>query len=339
MKVLVAGATGYLGYWVTRLLHERGAEVLALSRRGTSDYGRGLPGDVTSAWLGLDPDTIAGELSDVDVVVSCFGSVDWDMAANKLVSLHVTGTRNVLDLAVALPAVSRVVHVSSILALGRAEGQVGDRTLSVGQTFRNWYEYAKYRSEAIAREERRIPVAIVRFGALLGPAPDDIVPLTGGPIQALPYLLQGIPLLLEKAGRYPVYAGDVAAAAAVVVALAYASDPPAVCTYFDPRLPTLAELLYELCRPWNCVPRLVEAPGRVRWLQRIIAGRIGLTESTLSYDSPLPYLDPAELNALPAPAPVERPGYVAETASLLHAARRPLIRVNSAEWDRGMSKP
>jgi nucleoside-diphosphate-sugar epimerase len=327
VKVLVAGATGYLGYWVTRLLHEGGAEVLALSRRGTSDYGRGLAGDVTQAGLGLDAVTMDGELSDVDVVVSCFGSVDWDMPANKLVGLHVTGTRNVLDLAAALPRASRVIHVSSVVALGRADGEVGNRTLSVGQTFRNWYEYAKYRSEAIAREERRIPVSIVRFGALLGPAPDGIVPLIGGPIQALPYLLQGIPLILEKGGRYPVYAGDVAAAAAVVAALAHAGDPPAVCTYFDPKLPTLAELLYQLCRPWNCVPRLVQASRLTRWLQNGVAGQIGLSESTLSYNSPLPYLDPAELNALPTPVPAERPDYVAETASQLHASRQSLIRV------------
>lgn len=327
MKVLVAGATGYLGYWVTRLLHERGADVLALSRRGTSDHGRGLPGDVTRAGLGLDAETIAGELSDVDVVVSCFGSVDWDMPPSKLVGLHVTGTHNVLELAATLPRASRVVHVSSVVALGRAQGPVGNRTLSVGQTFRNWYEYAKYRSEAIARQERRIPVSIVRFGALLGPAPHDIVPLIGGPIQALPHLLQGFPLLLEKAGRYPVYAGDVAAAAAVVVSLSYASDPPAVCTYFDPRLPSLAELLYELCRPWDCMPRLMDASGRARWVQRVIAGRIGLSEATLSYDSPMPYLDLAELNALPAPIPAERPDYVAQTASLLYTSRRPLIRV------------
>jgi nucleoside-diphosphate-sugar epimerase len=219
-----------------------------------------------------------------------------------------------------------VVHVSSVSVLGRAEGQVGNRTLSVGQTFRNWYEYAKYRAEAIARDERRFPVAVVRFGALLGPAPADVIPLIGGPVQAVPYLLQGLPLLLENGGRYPLYAGDVAAAAAVVAELAYASDPPAVCTYFDPELPTLAELLYELCRPWNCMPRLLEAGKSTRWLQRIVAGRVGLTESTLAYDSPLPYLDPAELRALPTPVPEERPGYVAAMARLLHASSRSLAR-------------
>jgi nucleoside-diphosphate-sugar epimerase len=329
VKVLVVGASGYLGYWVARLLHERGADVLALSRRGTSHHGQALAGDVTRAGLGLDPETIAGTLSDVDAVISCFGSVDWDMPAGDLVGLHVTGTRNVLDLAATLPRASRVVHVSSVLALGRAQGPVGNRTLAVGQTFRNWYEYAKYRAEAIARLERRTQVTAVRLGALLGPAPEELVPLTGGPIQALPHLLQGMPLFLEKGGRYPVYAGDVAAAAAVVVQLACASDPPGVCTYFDPRLPTLAELLHELCRPWNCVPRLVEGARGTRWLQRVAGQRIGLTEATLSYDSPLPSLDPAELSALPPPVPAERPGYVAETASLLYRARRPLLRLSA----------
>jgi nucleoside-diphosphate-sugar epimerase len=324
MKVLVVGASGYLGYWVTRLLDERGAAVLALSRRGTTEHGRGITGNVTLTGLGLDPGVINGELSDTDAVVSCFGSVDWDMPPTDLVGLHVAGTRNVLELAAGLPRSPRVVHVSSVVALGRAEGVVGNRVLAVGQSFRNWYEYAKYRAEALAREERRVRVSIVRFGALLGPAPEHLVPLRGGPLQAVPYLLQGMPLLLEKGGRYPVYAGDVAAAAGVIAALVYADDPPRVCTYYDPRLPTLAQILEELCQPWGCVPRLVES-SRGRWLQRLVGGRLGLSAATLAYDGPLAELNPADLDELPEPLPPERPGYIAGMAGQLRESRRPLL--------------
>ncbi|MEC4015028.1 SDR family oxidoreductase [Streptomyces sp. H27-D2] len=327
MKVLVIGASGYLGYWVTKLLTDSGDSVVELSRRGESRHGEAIVGDVTSTGLGLSPEALA-ELADVDAVVSCFGSVDWDLDPSALVNLHLTGTRNVLDTAAKLPSVRRVVHVSSLLALGRAEGVVGNGELAVGQTFRNWYEYAKYRSEALARRERRVPVSIVRFGPLLGPAPAELVPATGGPLQALPSLLQGMPLFLERGGRFPVYVGDVAAAAGVVASLARAAEAPAVCTYFDPKRPTLARVLHELCQPYGVVPRLVDGT-RGRWLQRLVASRMGLTDSTLEYTSPLPSLAPDVLEALPWPSPVERPGYISATADILRDARRVLLPVDA----------
>jgi nucleoside-diphosphate-sugar epimerase len=333
VKVLVVGASGYLGHWVTRHLTESGDEVVELSRRGRARHGKGLAGDVTASRLGLAREQLA-ELSDVDAVVSCFGSVDWDTDPSTMVNLHVTGTRNVLDTAAALPSVTRVVHTSSLLALGRAEGVVGNRELAVGQSFRNWYEYAKYRSETLARAERRLPVSIVRFGPLLGPAPAELVPVTGGPLQAVPSLLQGLPLLLERGGRFPVYAGDVAAAGQVVADLVHTAEPPAVCTYFDPARPTLARVLHELCLPWNVVPRIVESGRYGRWAQRHLAGRLGLAASALEYASPLPEPAPDVLDALPRPAPAERPGYLSETAEVLRDARRVLARV-----DAEVSKP
>ncbi|WP_069812630.1 SDR family oxidoreductase [Streptomyces sp. TP-A0874] len=330
MKVLVVGASGYLGYWVTRSLTESGDEVWELSRRGRAWHGKALKGDVLSGRLGLDEDALR-ELAEVDTVVSCFGSVDWDADPSALVGLHLSGTRNVLNTAAELPSVRRVVHISSLLALGRAEGVVGNRELSVGQTFRNWYEYAKYRSEALARQERRVPVSIVRFGPLLGPAPAELVPLTGGPLQALPNLLQGFPLFLERGGRFPVYAGDVAAAGQVVADLAHADEAPEVCTYFDPARPTLARLLHELCLPWGTVPRLLEGGTGLRRLQRLAGGRLGLSASTLEYTARLPVLDPEVLAALPGPAPGERPGYVRETAEVLRSAKRALLPVDAEE--------
>ncbi|MFB7501988.1 NAD-dependent epimerase/dehydratase family protein [Streptomyces broussonetiae] len=326
MKVLVVGAGGYLGHWVTRVLSEAGDDVVELSRRGTAHHGTGLVGDVTSTRLGLGPAQLE-QLADVEAVVSCFGSVDWDADPAALVNLHVTGVRNLLNTAAALPSVRRVVHTSSLLALGRAEGTVGNRELSVGQTFRNWYEYAKYRGEALARREQRVPVSIVRFGPLLGPAPAQLVPLTGGPLQALPQLLQGMPLLLEHCGRFPVFAGDVAVAGGVVADLVHADEAPAVCTYFDPARPTLARILHELCQPYGTVPRLVQGGRRGRVAQRLAAGRIGLTEGSLEYTAPLFTLDPAVLEALPGPVRPERPGYISATADVLREARRVLSLV------------
>jgi nucleoside-diphosphate-sugar epimerase len=324
MKVLVAGGSGYLGHWVCRLLHERGYDVLALSRRGDAEYGKGAVADVTVSGLGLPKE----QLSDVDYIVSCFGSVVWDGLPASMVNLHLSGTRNMLDLAAELPAVRRVLHISSTLALGRAEGVVGNRELAVGQSFRNWYEYAKYRAEALARAERRVPVSVVRFGPLLGPAPEHLVPLTGGPLQVLSALLQGLPLLVERGGRFPIYLGDVAVAAAVVISLLETAEPVPVATYFDPRQPTLARVLHELCQPWGVIPRLVES-SRGRWLQRIVADRLGVGSAPLAYTGPLVEFASDVLAALPQPVAAEREDYVTRTAELLRDSRRVLVAVEA----------
>src|SRR5215207_4206776 len=71
MKLLILGASGGVGRWLTRLAAERGHEVTALVRPGSAlDATAGvrvLRGDV------LDPATLAGALAGQDAVASCLG--------------------------------------------------------------------------------------------------------------------------------------------------------------------------------------------------------------------------------------------------------------------------
>ena len=313
MKILVVGASGYLGYAVCQVLDAAGHEVLALSRSGRAHFGTGVVGNVLSPSMGLGDDA-EWVFDGVEVVVSCFGSVEMD--TTSVIDTHVTGTRNVLDLAARIDSVTRVVYVSSVVALGRAKGAITNRDLARGQSFRNFYEYAKYRGELIARRESRVPVSILRIGPLLGAAPADVIPLQGGPIAALPHLLAGLPVVLEARGDFPIYACDVALAAEVVRDLATAQKPPTATTYFDPKLPTLAAILEQLCRPWGVLPKIVDGVGP-RWIQRAAAKRFGVEPAIVDYVRPLFTFDDSVRERMPIPDTHADPDYVVATGRAL----------------------
>jgi nucleoside-diphosphate-sugar epimerase len=309
MRVLVIGGSGFLGGAIGSAIEAAGGEVLALSRRGTAVAGTPVRGDARAARLGLgavEADRVRAGLTHI---VSCFGSVDWSLGPADALALHREGTCNVLRFAETCPAIERVVHVSSVLALGRPRGTVGNRELDVGQRFRNWYEYAKYASERLVRDWHALPRRVLRFGPVLGasgplrPAPDD------GLLAVVPPLLAGYPVHLERRGAFPIYAGDVGGCAEVAVRALTADSGGLTWTWFDPALPSLAEVLTRLCRTRGAEPRIVDMP-LARPLQNRLGPRLGLPRAVVEYARPWVEVDPGVLDAIPGGAPGCPPGYI-----------------------------
>jgi nucleoside-diphosphate-sugar epimerase len=149
-KALVVGGTGLLGGAAALALEEEGFDVVCLTRGGGAPAGTGVAGDVRMSGLGLDLSGRA-ELQDVTHVVSCFGSVDWRSGPRLARDLHLRGTRSLLEFAAGCPQLERFVHASSILALGRAEGELEGEELELGQGFRSWYDYGKFLAEREVR--------------------------------------------------------------------------------------------------------------------------------------------------------------------------------------------
>jgi UDP-glucose 4-epimerase len=117
MKVLITGSTGAIGQWVVKRLLEAGHTVRAMDVRAQphrNDY-EYLAGDVR------DMTAIRRAIQSMEAVVH-LAAIPFDMHGQEelILDTNLRGTYNVL-LAAEEAGVQRVVHFSSINALGQAE--------------------------------------------------------------------------------------------------------------------------------------------------------------------------------------------------------------------------
>lgn len=173
MKVLVTGATGFLGEHLCRVLVERGHEVrgLARSRSGVlTDLGvEHVRGDVLS---GPELDQA---LVGVVAVFHLAGAVSRDPAdAQRMMRLHVDGTRRVLE-RMAAAGITRMVLASTSGTIGVSKDEaVLDETAPYAEEIvAGWPYYAsKIYQERLAFEHGTrlgIEVVAVNPSLLLGP--------------------------------------------------------------------------------------------------------------------------------------------------------------------------
>lgn len=116
MKVFVTGSTGAIGQWVVRRLLEAGHELVAMDLRAhsTREY-LYIPGDIR------DLPGIRRAIQGCEAVVH-LAAIPFDMERQDelILDTNLRGTWNIL-LAAEEAGVRRVVHVSSINALGQGE--------------------------------------------------------------------------------------------------------------------------------------------------------------------------------------------------------------------------
>ena len=169
MKLLVTGATGFLGSTLVPMLRQAGHDVRVLVRSGVEvPEVETVKGDVR------DPDSVLRALAGVEGVYHLAGLVSRDPAdARKMYELHVDGTRNLLT-AAARAGLKRIVLASSSGTIGvsrvrRVASEEDDYPIeAVGR----WpYYLSKIYEEKIAIEfaRRGLPIVILNPSLLLGP--------------------------------------------------------------------------------------------------------------------------------------------------------------------------
>jgi dihydroflavonol-4-reductase len=171
-RVVVTGGTGFLGFHLVRQLLDLGGRprVLALPP-GPAHPLQQLPqvpaifGDVR------DPQLVRSALADCDVIFHTAGIVAvWGPALERMHSVHVEGTRNVLA---AAPSGAAVVHTSSVVTVGATrtpEALTEDYPFNLGDIPVS-YVHAKRAAEQLALEAaaRGRRVLITNPGYLVGP--------------------------------------------------------------------------------------------------------------------------------------------------------------------------
>jgi dihydroflavonol-4-reductase len=171
MRVLVTGATGFLGSWVTRELAQSGCKVRILARSRVRSDLEQLNVDVVQGDI-LSPESLARAMTDVDALVHCAGLVSLNLRDREaLQRVNVEGTRNVLEEAMSRGI--RVLHTSTIATIGPTSEPVAlDETASaVPLPFDYPYAASKRASESLAMDfcQRGLDLVVLNPGILFGP--------------------------------------------------------------------------------------------------------------------------------------------------------------------------
>ena len=197
MKVLVTGATGFVGGNLARKLWEQGHEVMALVRPGSiraAMEGTGIQsvtGDI------LDRDSVDRAVQGCEAVFHCAAAYTfWSPDPDAIYRTNVDGTVNVLKAALQA-GVSRVVYTSTVSTIGLPDWELStEETLADPNHLAGHYKKSKYQAELAALDmvSQGLPVIVVNPTTPVGPW--DVKPTPTGRM-VLDFLLGRIPAYVD----------------------------------------------------------------------------------------------------------------------------------------------
>ena len=181
-KILITGATGFIGSRVARALYAKGRSIRVLVRR--DKYLENLEG--------IEYEVAKGDINDPDSLLNAMRGCNrvfhvaalytmWTKNPAEIFKTNVDGTRNVLESAMK-SGVERVVYTSSVAAIGhRADGVPSDETVEWNLDWvKDPYVKSKYLAKKVAEEyaKKGLNIVIVCPSAPIGPG--DIKPTPTG---------------------------------------------------------------------------------------------------------------------------------------------------------------
>jgi len=209
MKVMITGATGFIGYHTALALLDAGHEVSLLVRnpdKMSRLFGEGRIQHFTQGDI-VDADAVRESMRDCDAVVHVAALVSTHAADQERVyQTNLGGTQNVIGGAVE-QGIERIIHVSSVTALYNPKAHTLHESSPPGEG-RVGYGRSKVACEKYVRglQEKGHPVTITYPASVMGP---DSPELTEAHIGLQTYLTQFVPLM--SSGNQYVDVRDIAA--------------------------------------------------------------------------------------------------------------------------------
>ena len=208
MKVLVTGATGFIGGNLARELWRRGDDVRALVRPGSNRLTIEDTGIVPVEGDILDRPSVDQAVQGCEAVFHAAAAYTfWSRDPAGVSRTNVEGTVNVLD-AARQAGVSRIVYTSTVSTVGLPKEGLGDEDTPLDpKTLHGHYKRSKLQAEqeALAMAAEGMPVVVVNPTAPVGPW--DVKPTPTGRI-VLDFLRRRVPAYL-KTGMNLVDVADV----------------------------------------------------------------------------------------------------------------------------------
>lgn len=174
--IAVTGANGLLGSRIVRTLLDQKHAVVAVIRKGADTS---LLRDVISAIEVrhadvLDVYEIDESFRNVDTVVHAAAMVSFNpRRKDEIYAVNVEGTRNVVNAALT-SGVRRLIHISSVAALGRQKGQtvIDENNKWIDSPLNSTYAKSKYQAEleVFRGQEEGLNTVIVNPSVILAPA-------------------------------------------------------------------------------------------------------------------------------------------------------------------------
>jgi nucleoside-diphosphate-sugar epimerase len=183
-RVLVTGATGFLGSRLVEVLVQKGYRVRALARKLSHiEKLKNLQTEIFFGDVG-DADSLKPAFKDVDVVVHAAADTAGTEEGGQLSTL--LGTSNILDLCKEYK-VKKLVYISSCSVYGVADykknGVVTETSsLEHFPEKRGHYSNAKMKAEQLvadAMKKDELPVVCLRPGTIFGPGGEIYTPMMG----------------------------------------------------------------------------------------------------------------------------------------------------------------
>ncbi len=196
-KILLTGATGFVGSNLLALLLEKGFEVACLLRQknGLESYQRLyqvlsngftcqrqlehilsqvqiVQGDITQERLGLKTGTYRTLQKEVNTIFHCAALTDFHSSlSQEQLKCNVQGIENMIRFALKGSAVDGFHYISTAYVAGDRTGVIYEGELDKGQGFNNGYEQSKFIAEKILHEYRErtdLKITIYRPSIIVG---------------------------------------------------------------------------------------------------------------------------------------------------------------------------
>ncbi len=179
MRAFLTGGTGFIGGRLARQLRGEGREVRALVRTPAkaahlADLGcETVPGDLT------DPASFTDAIRGCDEIYHLAAWYEIGVAAKDADRIHrvnVAGTEAILSAAEKAGS-KRIVHCSTVAALGPTGGKLAGETQKNDGRYRSLYEKTKAEAHDVATSfaKRGVPVRIGMPGTVYGPEDPSLV--------------------------------------------------------------------------------------------------------------------------------------------------------------------